>query len=177
MTKLDVEIRINKPKDLVWQMIFDNEHLSNWMPTHIPKSTNDFPSVGRISTSDVYRLHRGEVSTVAKYLTSSEVVAYEEGHSMTTKLIEGLGTMKSMLRKMTLIFDEPNVTKVVMEIDYQMKGGIIGKLLGSVLAKSEIRREITENLSNLKHYAETGQSIPKPGWMLRSAVYKDSINE
>ncbi|MHA2362604.1 MAG: hypothetical protein ACXAC7_01505 [Candidatus Hodarchaeales archaeon] len=96
---------------------------------------------------------------------------------MTTKLIEGLGTMKSMLRKLILVFVEPNVTKLVMEIDYQMKGGRIGKFLGNTLAKSEIRKEITKNLSNLKQYAETGQSIPKPDWMLRSAAYKDSTNK
>ncbi|OLS22882.1 MAG: hypothetical protein HeimC3_28250 [Candidatus Heimdallarchaeota archaeon LC_3] len=84
--------------------------------------------------------------------------------------------MKSMLRTWNLTI-EPNGTKIVVKIDYQMKGGRIGKLAGALLAKNVMKKEIAENLSNLKHYAETGQSIPKPEWMLTSKAYKDSKYE
>ncbi len=177
MTKLEVETIINKPKDFIWQIVTDSDQRHNWMPTHIAISSNpDYLTVGTTSTSDIYRISYGETTSISKRTTTSEIVDYEIGQSITTKLTDGLGSMKSMLRTWTLTI-EPNGTKIVVEIDYQMKGGRIGKLAGALLAKNVMKKEIAENLSNLKHYAETGQSIPKPEWMLTSKAYKDSKYE
>ena len=51
-----------------------------------------------------------------------------------------------------------NTTRVKWEMDYQMAGGYLGQIADQVLLGSVHAGRISDGLSNLKRYAETGET-------------------
>lgn len=57
----------------------------------------------------------------------------------------------------------PNKTKLTMRMNFTMKYGCIGRLMGSAMIKPMMTGKISNVEAALDHHLKTGQLIPK-GW-------------
>jgi uncharacterized protein YndB with AHSA1/START domain len=150
VARIERNVDVDASREAVFEVLTDLDLLSAW--STITVSTDDAPSQP-ISEGDTFRqtlrvLGRNLKTTwTVTELRRPEKVAY------TAQTQDG-GT----LRMAQTVSDDDGRSRVAVELDYELPGGVVGELFDSVYAERRNERELEHSLDNLKDLIEGRRS-------------------
>jgi len=134
---------INAPKDQVWAVMADYENIFAYVSSVKNSEHIGGPhqGVGAVRRCDVM---------MGMELTE-EVVAWEEGRSYTVSVRSSMPTNPHYA---TLAVKElgPSQTEMKFVMQYQMKGGVFGKVMNAVMMRSFMKRNMDGMLKDISDY-------------------------
>ena len=148
MTQLKSEIRINAPKEKVWEILADFGGVAaynlNLRSAHSTSEANG--GVGATRHCDL--LPMGSIE--------ERIVDWTEGQGYTIDIYEGKGTppFKSALARIE-VHPEGQQTLVTMEMNYSLKFGVVGTAMNKMMVRAQFAKALPRILQGLKIYAET----------------------
>ncbi len=149
MTQIKSEIKINAPKEEVWEVLGDFGGVSKWAPT-VAKSFST-----TTATEGVGCERKCEIPGFGN--VSERITEWDEGTRI-KYAVEGVGPMKSMTSGFSLR-REGKETLASMTVNFQMKFGIIGALMDRLMVRRKISKQVQITLAGLKHHVETGELV------------------
>jgi carbon monoxide dehydrogenase subunit G len=150
MTQVTSEVHIGAPKDRVWDILADLGGIKNYHPgvTDSYYHQGDKKGVGAARHCDLKPF--GSVEETA--------IEWKEGESYTL-LLHGGKKVPPFKRATARIAIQPNGSGsvVTMELKYDLKFGLVGRLMDVLVVRSQFSKVVPAVLSGLKKYAESGQ--------------------
>lgn len=156
MTRITSEIRINAPKNEVWNIIADLGAIENFHPG-VTKSyyTSEVKNgVGASRHCDL--LPAGSIEETATEWHEGE------GYVLEVRGGEGLPPFKKAHIHFTLKEDGQE-TVATMSLEYTLKFGLIGKLMDAWKVRPLFRKVVPRVMAGLKKYSESTETIAKAG--------------
>lgn len=156
MTRITSEIRINAPKNEVWNIIADLGAIENFHPG-VTKSyyTSEVKNgVGASRHCDL--LPAGSIEETATEWHEGE------GYVLEVRGGEGLPPFKKAHIHFTLKEDGQE-TVATMSLEYTLKFGLIGKLMDAWKVRPMFRTVVPRVMAGLKKYSESTETIAKAG--------------
>lgn len=152
MTQITAEITINIPKHEVWQIISDYAGVYRFSPgIKISRPLTD-------KKRGVGAQRRCEL--VPMGTLDEQVIAWREGDSFTSAVINSKKVPPFKFAEGTLVLqDMGRQTHAHFTFNYELKFGILGKLLNAAVARSQFEKGIPQVLVGLKHHCETGEEV------------------
>ena len=151
MPEITRQVKINAPKEKTWEILADWGAVSNWAPTitesHI--TTEAKRGVGAIRSCDHTQMGNIE----------EEVVAWEEGISLSYDVIKGLPTPMKSLNNTWSVSGEGADSMVTLTMDFRTRFGPLGALMEMMMLQRMMRKEMGLSLAGLKQYLETGEVV------------------
>ncbi len=150
MAKIDKSIDVNAPREQVFDVLTDLDLLPAWSTTTVEATgTSGQPMQQGDTFGQTLRI-------LGKNLESSwRVTELDRPRRLAYSAdAPGGGT----LRMVQVLEDIPDGTRVSVDLDYQLPGGFLGKLLDTVYAERRNERELEHSLSNLKELIEARAS-------------------
>lgn len=146
MTVVERTITINAPVSFTSEVGMNPKYRTQWydgMESHKP--TADYPQKG--STAAVIVKSAG-----VKLELQETILAYTPGQTVQIKLD---GKILKGVTTWTYEAAEEGVTKVTAHFDYKMAGGILGKLMNTLVVESANVKGLENSLANLKKLVES----------------------
>ncbi len=153
MTEINKRVLINAPREQVWQVIADFGGVERWAPT-VVKSRCATEVKGGLGAKRILTTTRGNV-------TEEVIVEWNEGHSFTFDIPDGLALVIKTLQETWSVEQSSNGATVVVKMDYQTKHGILSSILDSLFVRRELRWILVQNLAGLKYHIETGGIVTR----------------
>ncbi len=153
MTKLNKQIKISASKQEVWNVIADLGGVYKFNP-NVSKSYYTSEKDGGIGASRICELRpAGKVEEVA--------VKWDEGTGFTLRIdpLEKAPPLKNFIVSIDITQQTTDSVLVNFDGEYSMKLGVIGKILDSVVVKSQMEKAFQDILDGLKVHIETGAEI------------------
>lgn len=165
MTSLTREVRINAPKEKVWDALADFGNISVFNPT-VPNSH----STNGLSSGEGATRHC-DIGTSGSSI-EERVVEWKDGESMAIEIYEGKKAppFKKAIATISIREVSPNVTIASGTIEYTMKYGPIGTLMDAMMVKPQFSKGWSGLFAGLKHHVETGETVESPKGLDLSAV-------
>ncbi len=149
MAQIVKRIGIGAPCDQVWNVLANFGGVDIWAPTvqkcYCPTENQRGVGARRILTTSL-----GQV-------TEEIVIEWEEGHRITFEIPDGLASVIKVLRETWSVEQLPTGTRVVVNIHYQVKDGIINSLVDALVVRYALTTILIQNLRGLKRHVELGQ--------------------
>ncbi len=142
---------IHAAPDKVWAVIADVTMVDRWNPT---VATADLLSDNRIGMHAVRRCHFYDGTTVRE-----EVVELDEGRRIRFQLTEFAVPMKRVEAEISLTASGDGATEAKFEMIFEMKFGIIGKLMAAMMVGRKMRKLAALMLAGIEHYTTTGDTV------------------
>ncbi len=150
MAQISTEIRIDAAPEKVWEVLADVGAVSAFSP-NVETSHSTTPETGGIGAGRHCTFHGGgEVSEV--------VVDWIEGEKVGLEILGGFGPAGVVIGSFAIRPDGDG-TIATIEINYEMKFGLLGKLMDVVMARRQFLKLGGQVLEGLKHHVETGDTI------------------
>ena len=151
MPQLTRQVKINAPKEKTWEILADWGAVSNWAPTITEShtTTDAKRGVGAIRRCDHTQMGNIE----------EEVVAWEEGTSLSYDVIKGLTMPMKSLNNIWSVSGEGADSLVTLTMNFEMKFGPLGALMAALAVRRAMLKEMGINLAGLKQYVETGEVV------------------
>jgi uncharacterized membrane protein len=144
-------IEINTGRDRVWTVLADVSSARLWDPgmkdLKIVSDTKTGPGTERFAAGPLVKTSE----TVRDWIAYNKIVLDVTHQPKITKFETSTITIEP---------GERTGTRVRWTLDYQMAGGYLGHFADKFLLGSVHNGRISEGLSNLKRYAETGETPP-----------------
>ncbi len=146
-TVIKEEIKINVPKDKVWNVLSDLSGIQNFHPG-VKKSyyvTDQKEGIGAARVCELKPM--GSIKETA--------VEWSEGQlmSLTIESLEKAPPLKNAYGRIKLEKDG-NDTVASLEMGYELKFGILGGLMNSMMVKPQFQKVVPAMLKGLKNYCE-----------------------
>lgn len=153
MTTFKVQTRIQASKGKVWPVLANIGQVYRYAPG-VEKSYyigNQKEGIGAARIC--------ELSPAGK--VKEKVMLWDDQNGYTLKIegLEKMPTVKDLTAKLELNAITSHMSEVSVVMEYQMKLGILGKLLDQVLIKSKLKKAMEGTLEGLKVYIEQGVEI------------------
>jgi hypothetical protein len=145
-------IRIKLPASKVWEVLGDFSSIER--TSHSVESS---PIISEIKSGigTKRKCHFYDKGSVVEEITS-----YEEGHSFGMVLSEFSMPMKSIEAGFNVEKIDENTCDVTMSMDFVVKAGPIGWVLGALLLKTVLKKKVLKSeLAGLAYYSATGNPI------------------
>ena len=157
MATFAVETIINMPVQEVWYALADIGNVHRWNPTVVEShlSGGQAEGVGACRTSDLGHNN---------YL-DEQVVAWIVNEQLTMRMVDTNLAFKCADIRFTLI-PERQITRVIVSPDYELKYGLLGRLLDALFVRRTYRKGVRSLLTGLKRYVENGGH--RQGWRVTS---------
>ncbi len=151
MTQISKQIRIDAPKDKVWEILADFGGVSNWAPTVVSaySTTEANGGVGAERHCEVKRF--GSIE--------ERIPEWDEGRSYSYDVVDGVPAPMKYIRNTVSVCLDGDGTLVRFALEFEMKFGPVGALLERLAIRPLMRKTLTESLAGLKHHVETGEVI------------------
>ncbi len=146
-TVISGSIKINSPKDNVWEIISDLGGIQNYHPL-VNKSYNLTNQTEGVGAGRICEFKNGGV-------LREESVEWQEGDFVNLKVIpvKRMPPFKSAFAKMA-VEEIDNKTIASLTIEYDLKYGLLGKVMNKLMVKSQFEKVLPKILSGLKRYSE-----------------------
>ncbi len=151
MPQLTRQVKINAPKEKTWEILADWGAVSNWAPTITESHTTTEAKRGVGSIRSCDHTQMGNIE--------EEVVAWEEGSSLSYDVIKGLPMPMKSLNNTWSVSGEGADSMVTLTMDFGMKFGPLGALMAALAVRRMMRKEMGLSLAGLKQYLETGEVV------------------
>lgn len=148
MTRIAGEVHIDAPKDRVWDILADLGGIKNFHPgvTDSYYHPGDEKGVGASRHCDLKPF--GSVEETA--------ILWNEGESYTLRLHDGkrVPPFRNATGRLA-VQPSGSGSVVTMELEYDLRFGLVGRLMDRVVVKSQFSKVVPSVLSGLKKYAES----------------------
>ena len=157
MATLIREIRINAPKEQVWDVLADFGGIQAFNPS-VP---NSFTTTGQ--NSGVGAERHCDLALAGASL-EERITEWVDGEKMVIEIYEGKKTppFKKAFATISVRESGPNATIVRGTLDYTLKFGPIGSLMDTFMVKPQFSNAWAGLFAGLKHYVETGEEVSSP---------------
>ncbi len=151
MPEITRQVKINAPKEKTWEILADLGAVSNWAPavTESHMMTEAKRGVGAIRSCDHTQMGNIE----------EEIVAWEEGTSLSYDVIKGLPMPMKSLNNTWSVSGEGAESMVTLTMNFGMKFGPLGALMAALAVRRLMHKEMGLNLAGLKQYLESGEVV------------------
>jgi len=155
MSKIKATKNISATKELLWKTISDigGIHLFHPLVESSPLLSENNRGIGAMRTCHFY-----DGTSV-----SEEVTEWVEGQKITFKLSDMSMPLKWGNASMELRTLAQNKTSVTIEMEYEVKYGLLGKLMDTFMLQRMMPKMMNQVLDSLDHYVQTGETIGKKG--------------
>ena len=153
MSRVITEIEINAPVDRVWSVVADLSAIENYHPA-VPKSYYTSEIKEGVNASR-------HCDILPSSTVEERVIDWKDGKEYTLDIYEGSMPAMKMLKLFTgKTGVEPHGegTQVSQTLEYKVKGGPLGAMLG-FLMKRPMGKRNADALIGLKHFIETGEVV------------------
>jgi uncharacterized protein YndB with AHSA1/START domain len=153
MATFAVEITIDTPIQEVWRALSDIGNIHRWNPGVVNSYLigDQVEGVGTCRTCDLGHNN---------YL-DEKVVAWIINEQLTMRVVDTNLAFEHADIRFTLVPERQN-TRVIVSPDYQLKYGLLGRLLDTIYVRRTYRRGMQLLLVGLKEYVENGGY--RKGW-------------
>lgn len=163
---IEVTKRFNVPAEKVWQALADWGNVDKW---HFSVATSPIIDdktfgLGAKRTCNFY-----DGSSVVE-----EIVEYKEGESFIVEISEFSMPLKTLMAGTRVKAIDKNTCDITIDMDFFVKGGSIGRLMGAVLVKPMMKGVTKKLLDGLAYHAATDKLIGKkmPSQQELSSVFE-----
>lgn len=148
---IEEKMRVNLPANTVWAVLDDFGGIERYAPTikRSPILTDNATGLGARRKCEFY----------AGGSLIEEIVDYKDGRSVTLKLTEHGMPVKTMLAKMEVTSVGDETTEVSMALDYVVKGGPLGWLLGSLILGPLMKGTFKKVMTGWAYHSATGRVV------------------
>lgn len=162
MPEFTLQRIINAPRKKVWEKLadFGNVHIFHPMVEKSVLTGDKECGLGAKRTCTFYN-GRGHVS--------EEITGYREGASMTVAMKDGTMPVKHAVVRFDLEEAGPGKTAVNLTVQFEMKWGILGAVMGPIMMKPMMRKMLGDVLNGLDHHLATGKYVGSGGTLEASS--------
>jgi len=153
MSTITGEIQIAAPREKVWAILTDLPAVQYYNPGVTQARWNSSTREG---------VGAGRHCDFRSGLNVEErIAAWQPGEYVVIELYAGsaVAPISNGRARLTLDRATGGGTAVTMQMAYEPKYGLIGKLMDALMIRKGFRQGIAEVLGGLKHYAETGEPV------------------
>ncbi len=151
-TQIIVSVRINAPKEQVWKTVSNLGGVMNYS-AYVNNSYYDSDAKADVGCSRICELD----GNLKVRETAVEWIPGER-YMLKMDFLEGNAPIENFYVGPRLIADGDS-TIVKYEARYDVKFGIIGKLLDNIVIKNQNRKVMQRVMDGLKYHIETGDTI------------------
>jgi len=151
----NISQNIKAEKNKTWNALSDIGNIADFHP-NIEKSYIIGDKKQGLGTQAIWKFYeKGEVT--------EEITQFTEGESFAVELIEGTipVTYAETIFTVKKIQDEKTQVDIVM--NFKMKFGILGAVMGNIIVKDKMQERMDNFLDSLETYLESGKKIAKNG--------------
>ena len=94
---------------------------------------------------------------------TEEIVEYNDGESMTVLVLSGPIPVEDMRAVFRIAEVDEGATRVMVEMSYRPKFGLLGSVMNPLMIRPSIRRLLGQVLAGLQKHLETGVLIGRGG--------------
>ena len=144
-------VRFNVPAKKVWEVLNDFGGIEKFSPTveSSPIVNGKDSGLGAKRHCTFY-----DGSSVVE-----EIVEYQEGQSITIALSEYSMPLKSAIANMKVASVDANTSDLTMSMDFVVKGGPFGWLMGFFMMRSMMKGIFKKVLYGLAYHSATGKTV------------------
>ncbi len=152
MARVTRQIRIDAPREKVWEALGDFGNIYKWNPgiTRSRLTSEQTKGIGATRRCD---LPSGYVA--------ERIMAWREGQHMVIDIYETSLPLKRNVVELA-VREDGNGTTVTVTPDYAFRYGPLGALLDVLFGRRQIERGFDGLLQGLKRYVETGEEVERP---------------
>ncbi len=156
MTRITSQIRINAPKEKVWDIVADLGAIENFHPGVKESYYTSKVRKGVGASRICELLPAGSIEEIA--------TEWEEGQGYVLEVLGGekLPPFKRASFRFALEEDGPE-TLATVSLEYTLKFGLIGKLMDAWKVRPLFRKVVPRVIAGLKKYSESTETIAKAG--------------
>lgn len=146
-------LRINLPANQIWQVLDNYGDIKKFALT-----IQSSEIVGELTTGlgAKRKCTFNDGSSLVE-----EITEYKQGEGYKMKLSEHSMPVKRMVSEMKVTPIDSNSCQLYMSTDFEMKGGIIGKLIGTLLMKPMMKGIFRKIMTGLAYHTKTGEVVDK----------------
>ena len=145
-------IRTKLPASKVWEALQDFSALEKFAPT-----VKSSPIVGDKSSGVGAKrrvtLHHDGSSLI------EEIIEFQEGHGYKMDVSELSPPLKSMQAEFRVNEIDATSSEIYMAVDFEVKGGPFGWLMGNLMLKPIMKGVLKKNASGLAYHSATGKNV------------------
>ena len=145
MSQVFSQVVIKAPANQVWEALVDSGRFSQWLPDAV--KLDSLVELGGGSSTPKY-FHYDLYSTVKEQTTQLET-----GRSY-SYVVSNIGPIKSAYSSLSLSDSEAG-TVLSHTVNFRMKYGPLGAMAGSLVLRSQFRKQMEASLGALKKFMET----------------------
>ena len=158
MQNVSNTLTMNIPAANIWGIIADFQRVDRFHPL-----VESVDQIGQKSTG------LGAIRVCNFYDKSSikeEITHWVEGQSLSVKLTEGSFPFKSANATIGVKSSGSDSCVVSLEMEFDMKYGILGKLMAAVMIKPMMKKLFAKVMHSLQDHASSGQLVGKGGVLI-----------
>ena len=147
---IKANLMINAPAKEVWAVLADFNNVYTWAPTvtHSAALNGKNNEVGA-----------GRSCSITGFGDIEEIITqWQEGENFTFT-ISDLGPLTLANSRWQIDTTSDNMTKLTVDFNYQLKFGLFGKLLHSLMMRNKLEKGLSAATNALKKRVETGVLI------------------
>jgi len=151
MSTITDSIRINAPKEKVWEILADFGGILNYNPNLSDAYSTSTANSGIGATRHCELLPMGSIE--------ERIVEWNDGSDYQIEIYEFNGPLpplKNVFARLSVEADG-NQTIATMTMNYDMKLGLIGATMNALMVKSQYEKGVAGILQGLKFHTETGK--------------------
>ena len=154
MTYIEKEIRINAPKERVWDILADFGGVVKYNPGISDSYSTSKSNEGSGATRHCDVLPMGSIE--------ERITDWKEGEGYGIEIFDGKKIAPFKYAQAQIkVRSEGNQTIASIFFNYQLKYGPVGWLMNNLVVKSQFNKALPGLLEGLKFYAETGQQATR----------------
>lgn len=148
---IEEKVRVNLPATTVWSVLDDFGGIERYAPTikRSPILTDHPTGLGARRKCEFY----------AGGSLIEEIVDYKDGRSLTVELTEHGMPVKTMVAKMEVTPVDDDKSEVSMSLDYVVKGGPLGWVLGSLILGPMMKGAFKKVMAGWAYHSATGNVV------------------
>ena len=157
MTTFSTTIKVNAPKEKVWEVLADLGSIYKWNPgvSHSYSTSSETGGEGAMRHCDLQNAKGGSIG----YL-KERAFDWRDGDGFTIDIYESNLPLKRNHVKFDLKSNGDD-TIVTITPDYELKFGPLGVLADLLIGRRMLKKGMADMAAGLKHHIETGELVEK----------------
>jgi len=145
MGEFEEQIIVSASPDKVWDVLADIRNIYLWNPGVVRSKLTTY---GEVRVGACRHCNLG-----GKNYLDEEVIEFEKPHRLTMRINETNLPFKAAEIRFTV---EPQGDKTLVRVSpkYQLKFGLLGSILDTIMVRSQYRKGMQELLRGLRNYVE-----------------------
>lgn len=162
MTVITVEQFVPRPRDEVFALLDDFGSIYRFNPVVETSPVPDGAKATGLGAERTCHFYDGNH-------IKERVTEHVPGERLVVDIYQGSMPLRHAIATFTLA-DAPNGTLVTMQMDYALKGGVLGKVMDAVMVRRQFAANLAGLLAGLDAHMQTGDEVGKDYFKARAAV-------